>query len=394
MYIKLLLRLFLGYIRIEVEGYYIEKFINICTSKKILIWNLKREKGVKLYLNIGINDFKKLSPVISKTKCKIKILKKRGIPFLLHRYKKRKIFAIFLIIIVFSIYISSRYVWNIDIEVEENLELNNIQQDVQSAGLNRGILKSKIDKEKIINELVLKRDDIAWIGIDVEGTNVIIKIVKADKSPEIIDNSDYCDIVALKKGKITKITAQNGTAIAQVGDEVEVGDVLIAGYMEGKNTDKRPVHSLGEVEALVTYQKTMEVKLSEEILKETGKIENKYEINFNNFKIKLYKKLSKFDEYKTTNVQEKNLKIMKDFYLPISITKITNKEQKKENRTFTLKEAVDFGVKALSSQIEEEIPNKENIKDKFADIEETQNSVVVTVTYEVTENIKKYKKIF
>ena len=59
MYIKLLLRLFLGYIRIEVEGYYIEKFINICTSKKILIWNLKREKGVKLYLNIGINNKKK-----------------------------------------------------------------------------------------------------------------------------------------------------------------------------------------------------------------------------------------------------------------------------------------------------------------------------------------------
>ena len=51
MFIKLLVRLLFGYVRIEVEGYYIERFINICTNNKILIWNLKREKGVKLYLS-------------------------------------------------------------------------------------------------------------------------------------------------------------------------------------------------------------------------------------------------------------------------------------------------------------------------------------------------------
>ena len=394
MYIKLLMRLLFGYVRIEIEGYYVERFINICTNKKILIWNLKREKGVKLYLNIGIDDFKKLSPIIVKTRCKVRILKKRGIPFLIHRYKKRKIFAIFLILILLGIYISSKYVWNIDVEVEEDLKLENIEEDIHLAGINRGMLKSDINKEQAINELLLKRSDIAWVGIDIEGTNVIVKIVKADESPEVIDNSDYCDIVASKKGIITKITAQNGTALVKPGDEVNAGDVLIAGYMEGKYTDKRLVHSLGEVEATVTYEKNMEVKLNEEIYEETGKTENRYEINFGKSKIKLYRKLSKFETYKTTNVEEKNLKVSKDFYLPISITKITNKEQKKTNKSFTMKEAVDFGIETLSKQIEEEIEDKQMITDKKANTEETQNSVIVTVTYEVTENIKKFQKIF
>ena len=93
MLVKLLLILIFGYVRIEIEGYYIEKFINICTNKKILIWNLKRQNGVKLYLNIGINDFKRISKLAKKTNCKVRILKKRGIPFLLHRYKKRKLFS-------------------------------------------------------------------------------------------------------------------------------------------------------------------------------------------------------------------------------------------------------------------------------------------------------------
>ena len=87
MYIRLLLNLLLGYVRIEVEGYYVERFINICTNRKILIWNLKREKGVKLFLNIGIGDFKRLSNIAKKTKCKIKILKKRGIPFVIKKEK-------------------------------------------------------------------------------------------------------------------------------------------------------------------------------------------------------------------------------------------------------------------------------------------------------------------
>ena len=57
MLIKILLKYILGYVRISVEGYYIERFINICTTSKILIWNLKRVKGVKLFLNVVIKDF-------------------------------------------------------------------------------------------------------------------------------------------------------------------------------------------------------------------------------------------------------------------------------------------------------------------------------------------------
>ena len=220
MFIKLLVRLLFGYVRIEVEGYYIERFINICTNNKILIWNLKREKGVKLYLSIGVNDFKKLSAIARKTNCKIKILRKKGIPFLLNRYKKRKIFAIFLILVMLIIFISSKYVWNVNISVKDDLQLENIEEDIKLLGISKGVKKDEIDTDKVINELRLKRDDIAWVGIDIEGTTVKINIVKADKAPNIVNNSDYCNIVASKSGVIQKIIAQNGTAVVKVGDTV------------------------------------------------------------------------------------------------------------------------------------------------------------------------------
>ena len=360
MYIGILLRLILGYVRVEIEGYYIERFINICSSKKILIWNLKRKKSVQLYLNIGIRDFKKLKPISRKTNCKIKIKNKRGIPFILHRYKRRKIFAIFLIIILFFIYTSSKYVWNIDIQIEENKQLENLREDLYNLGIKKGAKKSKIETEKIINEIRLKRNDISWIGIDLKGTNAIIKVVKADEKPKLLDNSDYCNIIAAKSGIITSIIAQNGTAMVKVGDEVREGDILIAGYMEGKYTEKRLVHSLGEVKAKILYKESKKIPLNQEILKETGAKEKKFQVKFKNFQINFYKTLSKFKIYDTIYA-EKKLKIFSNFYLPISVVEIINKEQEKQKKEYSLEEAIEQGKKELSESIENKIANKENI---------------------------------
>ena len=392
MYIAILLRLIFGYVKVEIEGYYIERFINICQNKKILIWNLKREKGVKLFFNIGIKDFKSLKQISRKTNCKIKIIRKKGMPFLLHRYKKRKIFAIFLVLIFFFIYTSSRYVWNIDVNVENDLSIENIEKDLYNLGLKRGIRKASIDTDKIINEIRLKRNDISWIGIDLKGTNAIIKIVKADEKPDLIDSSDYCNIVAAKSGVITNIIAQNGTALVATGDQVNKGDVLIAGYMEGKYTDKRYVHSLGEVQAKIKYKKSEKIYLNQDILKETGNQEKKFQIKFNNFQINFYKTLSNFKIYDTI-YKEKKLKIFSNFYLPISVMEITNKEQIKETKNYSKEEAIEVEKEKLSAEIEKDIANKENIQDIKVDTIEKQDCIEVCVTYEVLENIEDYEKL-
>lgn len=126
MFVKIILNYILGYVRIIVEGYYIERFINICTKNKIAIWNLKREKNVRLYLNVGKKEFKEICKIAKKTQCSVKITNKKGLPFLLHRYKKRKIFLILLLVILGFIITSSNFIWNIEIKEENNQELENI----------------------------------------------------------------------------------------------------------------------------------------------------------------------------------------------------------------------------------------------------------------------------
>ena len=360
MFIKILLKYILGYVRIKVEGYYIERFINICTTSKILIWNLKREKGTTLYLNIGISDYYRAIKIAKKLKCRVKINKKRGIPFILNKYRKRKIFLIALIFLIIGLYSSTNYIWNIEIQVEDNMKIDNILEEVKEAGLKTGMKKKDINTEEIVNKIRLNRHDISWIGINIDGTNAIVKVVKAKEIPEIIDEKEHCNIVAKKGGVITKIIAQNGTALAKVGDKVEQNQILIQGTMEGKYTGIRYVHSMGEVEAIVEYNKKEKIYYKKEENVRTGKKEEKYQIQINNFQINFYKTLSKFKIYDTIE-EDKKLKIFSNIYLPISVTKVTNYELEKNSNEYSVEEAIEIGTKKLEKEIEAEIENKPKI---------------------------------
>ena len=392
MFIKIILNYIIGYLRISIEGYYIERFINVCKNNKIAIWNLKRDKEINLEFNIGVRDFKEICKIAKKTRCKVKIERKKGLPFLLHRYKKRKIFILLLIIIVALIMLSSNFVWNVEITEENNNVLENIEQDLKEAGLETGKLKSKIDTKEIINKIRLKREDIAWMGIELKGTNAIVKLVKAEEKPEIINEEEYCNIVSDKEGIITKINAQSGTANVKVGDTIKQGDVLINGWMEGKYTGIRYVHAKGEIEAKVWYTKHKKILYNTTERRETGNIEEKYQIKFNNFKINLYKTLSKFEIYDTIETENK-FKLFSDFYLPISINKITNKEVEEVQKKYSLEEAKNIGIQELEEELDKEIEDKDKIVNKNINTYENEDGVDVYVTYEVLENIGTNEKI-
>lgn len=221
MFFKVLLYNILGYVNISVEGYFIERFINICISKRILLWNLKRKKSSFLYTNIAMKDFKKIKEIAKITKCRVKIERKKGLPFILNKYKKRKIFFVSLIIIVLFIFGISNFVWNIEVTGNETIKTEEIINAINESGLKIGMFKYNIKTKEIINNIRLQRNDIAWIGIHIKGTNVTVEIVEADKKPEIVDENEYCNIVSDKEGIITKINVQNGTALVKTGDIVK-----------------------------------------------------------------------------------------------------------------------------------------------------------------------------
>lgn len=393
MLIKILFYYLFGYLNITIEGFFIERFINMCASKNIFLWNINRINSSILKANISINDFRKIKEISKKSKCRIKINKKSGLPFFVNRYKKRKILLILLIPIIFFIMISSMYVWNVHISVDGDFNKEELINQLKEEGLERGKLKANIDTKNIITNIRLKREDISWMEINLKGTNAVVNIVKADQKPNIVNDNEYCDIVSDKKGIITKITAQKGTPLVKVGDIVENGTKLIAGSMQGKYTDIRYVHAQGEVNAKVWYTKRKSSNYTREVSKKTGNEVKKYSVNLNNFKINLYKTLPNFEKYDTIN-EDKQLKLFSNFYLPISIQKTIYKEEKTEKITYGKVELQNILIKELEQEFEKENINKNNITKKTVNVYQTnEDTLEVELTYEVQETIGTEEKI-
>ena len=392
MKIKILLNYILGYLRIEVEGYFIEKLINLSSNKSILLWNSKREKSTLLYTNISIKDYRKIVKIAKKTKCRVKIKEKKGLPFIFNKYRKRKIFFLSLCLIVVGIVILSNFIWNIELTGNTNISKEELIAVLEQEGLKVGTAKNKINTKEIVSKVRLDRNDLAWIGIELKGTNALVKVVEADKKPDIIKEEEYCNIVATKPGVIVKTNAINGTSLVKQGDTVNKGTILIAGWLEGKYTGTRYVHANGEIIAKVWYEEKQKIELNQVISKENGNTENKYSVKINNFQINFYKTLSKFEKYDTIG-ETKKIKIFSDFYLPIEITKITNKELIEEKLTYSKEEARQIAVENAKKLLDEKVKNKEKLVNTYINYNETEEYIEAQVIYEVLEEIGTKEKI-
>ena len=389
---KIILSYFSGYMRICVQGYFVERFINACRQKEIALWKTKKMGSGMFKCNISIRDFKRLKEISRKTKCKVTIKSKNGLPFFFNRYKKRKILAGFLVIFITFMIAISNFVWNIDIECDDSIDKTEIMKILNKNGLEIGKLKKKINTSKIIGSLRYEREDLAWVGIELDGTNAKVKLIKAEKKPEIIKEDEYCNIIAKKEGIITKINVQNGIPVVKIGDLVKKNMVLVNGWLEGKYTGIRYVHAIADVEAKVWYSKKEKIPKKQEISTKTGNEDIKYSIKFNNFEINLFKTLPKFKNYDTI-VKTEKVKLFSNIYLPIEIKTETFFETEKQQVVYSVEQIRDVYIPKFQDEIESKIENASKIIDKKVNINEEKDYIDIEVIYEVLENIGTEEKI-
>lgn len=378
---------FSGCVTVTVEGFFVERFINICRNNNIVLLDIVRENNTYLKIKILKSDFKEIRHIAKKTKCKIKISGKSGVPFFVNKYRKRKIFAVAILVIAIFIFISTKFIWNIEISGNEKISQEEITELIAEYGIKKGILKKNIDLDKISNSIRLERDDISWIGISLKGTNAIINVKEAIEIPEVIDKDEICNIVANQDAVISKIVVHSGTARVNVGDEVKKGDMLVEGVMEGAHLGVRNVHADANVTGLIYYEKEKKEEFMQTKKVETGNMEIKREFCINNFKINLNKKLSNFENYDTIYSNHR-IKLFSNFYLPIEIRKIENREFKSELIQYTEGELKD----KIEQELEEELENEYNIsgyenKTKNTEVNLEQDGIRLKLIYEIKEEI-------
>lgn len=265
-----------GYVRLEIHGKGIEKFINLANRKGIQFWNIRLLDFQVLEIYAQLPHFFKLRPILRGTGCRLRVKERFGIPFFLDRLGKRKFFAVGIVGFVAGIYLLSSVVWSIKVEGNEKLKTADILQAAQQQGLRVHQWKWRLkDPDTMSKELHGKLPGTAWVGVQVRGTQLIIKVVES-RLPEDRPLMNPRHLVASKNALVTQIIAEKGKPMVRPNTYVRKGDILISGII-GDEANSSTVVSQGTVKGLVWYSPKIEVPLTQKYKVYTGETyEKKY----------------------------------------------------------------------------------------------------------------------
>lgn len=370
-----------GAVTVKTEGFFTERFINLCAAENLLLWGIKKEGENVLFANIYAKDFKKIKSAAKKTKTKVKIIKKTGAPFAVHRYKKRR-FALFGAVLFFGgVIFYSTHLMGIDISGNKATKTEEIFSALKEFGIYKGARLDNIDRKKVQNSIMTKLDTVAWIGINIKGSRAYVEIKERIEKEEPLDFSVPCDLVAACDGIIDELDVREGQTMVKKREFVEKGDLLVSGAVDSVQTGIRYVHSYGEIYALTNKSISREYKkvFEEKIL--TGKKRTKISIKSQKSGEKIFTPSAiKFEHYESKS---------KNYDLGgFCIEKITYYEQDIKYTEKSEKEILEFGKQELLKEFEKELKKGDEIKNFFAEIKQKDpKTLVVTANFELRQNI-------
>ncbi|MBQ5716172.1 MAG: sporulation protein YqfD [Clostridia bacterium] len=382
-----LVRIIFGYVRITVSGEHPERFLNLCANNGIAVWNVKRRDEI-LLCSVFARDYKRIRRLRKRSRVRLKIKRRRGIPFVVHRYRYRKGIVVGALIFVFFLGFMPKFVWSVEVSGNERVSTAEILGVANEIGIKNGAKISSLDIENLRLDFLINMPELSWSAINIEGSRVTID-VRERLSTELVEDKSPCNLVATADGIITKVYVKKGSAAVKVGDAVRKGDVVALGTVEYGDLSTVLCHAMGEIYAETNRKITVTVPLTETKLIPTGRSETKRVFQLFGVYLPLYLGSVKFDY--TATADEKSLQ-SGDTVLPLSIIEAEFREVKKTAVKLSTDEAKNR-AKAELKLLETEQLNGAKIKGKKITFTENEDVIVLIADYVCEENIATEKPL-
>ncbi|MGI6358106.1 MAG: sporulation protein YqfD [Bacillota bacterium] len=253
MLVNRLVALLCGYLAIRFRGVRVERLINLCLAQGIPIWDIYTTKNGTVVGKTSIDGFRRMRSVVRKSGVRVHIIKRRGLPFFVHKLWQRSAFAAGALLFILGLYLMGSVIWFVEVKGTEELPPSRVLQAAAQLGVRPGAWRGRLLPAELSRQLVLLVPELSWAGVELQGSRATIEVV--EKKLVTVQPKPIGDVVALKGGVIKKIVPMNGQAAVKAGDTVQPGQVLINGcFQVDDDTEKRYVHAEGIVTARVWYE--------------------------------------------------------------------------------------------------------------------------------------------
>ncbi|MCL2507752.1 MAG: sporulation protein YqfD [Oscillospiraceae bacterium] len=255
MFIIKLFHFILGYVVFKAEGGFPERFINLCSGAAIPFWDIQSQNGA-LYGKTDIRGYKAMRHPARRSGMRLRVVRRVGVPFFNHRYRKRAGLLIGLAVFVLFFSIMSNMVWTITVVGSYDVPEETILRVFDELGVRPGMRASGVNALEIERAALEKLPGLSWLALNLDGSTATIEVREKLKTAAPEDFKSPHHIVAAKDGVITVLEAYEGKAVSQVGSAIAKGDMLISGVTENSDGSVVFRHAKGYAVAQVNEKLT------------------------------------------------------------------------------------------------------------------------------------------
>lgn len=220
--IEAIWRFIWGYVIVELKGNALERLLNKISTAGVELWDIQRIlQGFRF--RMAARDFWRLRNILRYRKCSVRIIEKRGLPFIQFRTVRRQALVVGVLLFFILVKTFASFLWVIKISGNDKVPLADLEKVVIEQGVHRGMPLSKVDLAGLEKRILTTNGGIIWADASIKGTCLLLKVVEK----EIVEKPELTDIIAARSGVITHLMVCKGKSLVKEGDTVKAGDVLI-----------------------------------------------------------------------------------------------------------------------------------------------------------------------
>ena len=386
-----LLKYIRGYLRIRVSGFSPERFMNLCSNKGILLWNIVREGDV-YYMNINLKGFWCLKPIVKKSGTRVAVLERYGLPFFIPRLFKRKVFVGGLMLAVAFWIWSSFYIWDIELEGNYQITGDVFQSFLEDNQVRVGMRRESLDIKQLEQEIRKTFTQVTWASVKLSGTRLHIDIKENDApiTVETKEDTGGTDLVSEYGGTIVSMIVRSGVPKVAIGDTVEEGSVLVEGKIPIYNDDatlREYFYVDADADIVLEHTRSFEENLPFNYIKKeyTGRTKNQYylRVGGNEWSLAGKRPYLVYDSV----IRESRPLVLEKLSVPVFFGSYTHREYQNVEHEYTLKEAESLLKQKLATFLTSLEEKGVQIIEKDVKIDTDSNSWVIQGEFLVQEPV-------
>ena len=370
-----------GRARLRLRGTERAKLLERCRAQGLRLERLEAEDELTLCLQVREERLAQLRQIAEGLGFETELLSQRGGRAGLRRLRRRWALAAGLIGMLALLLASQLFVWQIRVRGCESLSQGQILRALAACGVEPGTFAPGIRQELVRSRMLTELPELSWMTVNVSGSRATVLVRERREKPEIAGDGPR-EIRAARAGIIRSMTVLEGVALAQPGDAVLEGELLVSGVAESLSAPPRPLRARAEIRA-DTWRELVAVCPVEMLqTEEKGAEERHYALLFGKKLLPLGKNWGKGLDECDKIVHEYTLGVEGLFTLPLSLRQTVLRQRLGDGGAAERSEEMK---RALLRRLETEIDGE--VLDTGFSVGYTEGLLVVTLQAHCCENI-------